>query len=123
MNLGKIPTTKFLLNLLVQDFKAFINSKILFLIQKDLSLNSAQSAQQPASPHGLLAHLAFFFLIPHRNSTSKQAAAGRPHSTRWPHPATSAEEKKSSCHPSFISPLNGAPSTLQSFGNWSLQDG
>jgi hypothetical protein len=61
--------SKFLLNLLVQISKASVYSKIQFLIRKEFFLQlSAQSAQRPAGPSSLLAHMAqaaVFFLLPH----------------------------------------------------------
>jgi hypothetical protein len=56
MNLGKIPTSKFLPNLLVQISKALVNSKIQFLFGKDFSFAfspirpAASRPTQPLSP-------------------------------------------------------------------------
>jgi hypothetical protein len=71
----KNPHTKSILNLLVQISKALVYSKIQFLIRKDFFLQlSAQSAQGPADPSGLLAHTAqpaVFFLLPHQSQAHK----------------------------------------------------
>jgi hypothetical protein len=48
--------SKFLLNLLLQIFKALVNSKIQFLIQKSFSLLSAQPTLRPVWPLAQPAH-------------------------------------------------------------------
>jgi hypothetical protein len=55
--------SKFLLNLLLQIFKALVNSKIQFLIQKFFSLLSARPTLWPTRP---LAQLAHWPRCPHR---------------------------------------------------------
>jgi hypothetical protein len=122
----KIPISKFLLNLLVQIYKAFVNSKTLFYSKRNFPCLSAQSAQLPAGPLGLLAHPAqpaSFFLFQHRSRARKPPSPAGFTLPPWPSLTTSAEGKKSPCHPSFISPLYGTPSRLQSSGNRCLQSG
>jgi hypothetical protein len=74
MILGKILTSKFLLNHLVQISKALVYSKNQFLIKKDFFQLSAQSAQLPAGPSGPSFHTAYpavIFLLLHRSRARK----------------------------------------------------
>jgi hypothetical protein len=67
---------------------------------------SAQSAQQPAGPSGLLAQPTFFFLLLHQNRARKPpppVGLMPPHGRPRPPPP---KGKNLLCHPSFISPLN-----------------
>jgi hypothetical protein len=112
MNLGKIPTSKSLLNLLVQISKAIVNSKILFYLRKEFPLAfgpigpAASWLIRPFGPAGL----AGLLLPPPTPKQSMQATtADRPRAAPWSAPTTSTEGKKSQRHPSFISPLNGCP--------------
>jgi hypothetical protein len=92
--------------------------KIHIFISKQFFLQvSSQSAQRPADPFSLLAHPAqpaFIFLLPHQNRARKLPAPAGLASPQWSAPTTSTDGKKLPRHPSFISPLNGAPSPLQS---------
>jgi hypothetical protein len=122
----KIPISKFLLNLLVQISKAFVNSKTLFYSKRNFPCLSTQSAQLPAGPLDLLAHPAqpaSFFLLLHRSRARKPPSPAGLTPPPWSSLTTSVEWKKSPCHPSFISPLYGTPSRLQSSGNRCLQSG
>jgi hypothetical protein len=66
--------SKFLLNLLLQISKAFVNSKIQFLIQKFFSLLSAQPTPRPVRP---LAQPAHRLRRPRRPKSSQSAHRAR----------------------------------------------
>jgi hypothetical protein len=66
--------SKFLLNLLLQIFKASVNSKIQFLIRKFFSLLSARPTPRPVRP---LAQPAQWPRRPHRPKSSRPAHPAR----------------------------------------------
>jgi hypothetical protein len=66
--------SKFLLNLLLQIFKALVNLKIQFLIQKFFSLLSARPTPRPVRPLAQLAHRP---LHPRRPKSSRPAHPAR----------------------------------------------
>jgi hypothetical protein len=109
----KSPCTNF------QSLCKFKNPILFF--ERNFPWLSAQSAQQPASPFGLLAHPTSFSLLPHRSRARKPSPPTSLAQPPWPALTTSTEGKKSLRHPSLISPLNSALSPLQSSGNRRLQ--
>jgi hypothetical protein len=79
------------------------------------------AVSRPSSLLAHLAQLAIFFLLPHRSRARKLPLPAGLAPPPWSAPTTSTEGKKLPRHPSFISPLNGALSPIQSPSNRRLQ--
>jgi hypothetical protein len=114
----KIPTSKSILNLLVQISKALLYSKIQFLLQNEISFDF-----WPNRPSSQPTHPAFLFLL---CTEVERAHHHRPVGLTpppWSAPTTSTKGKKIAMSPLLHSHINGALSPLQSFGNRHLQHG
>jgi hypothetical protein len=104
--LGKIVTSKILINLLVQFPKPCKFKKILFYSERNFPY---LSTQQPTSPLSLLAHPMSFFLLPHQSRAHKPPPPAGLAPPPWPPPTTSVEEKKVTASPLLHFPIIRRP--------------